>query len=353
MMSKNTNLIIGESESGKTKGLMFPEVENLIKEGKNLFVVDNKEEYYPRFKNELEKKGYKVFFINLRSPKESNGFNVLSYPYYLYGKNKDLALGLIMSFAKNICTSDNNGSDPFWENSASDYLASLITILFDKADFEEINLHSLAKIISISDSEDGITALKDYLKTLDVESPTYRLASTCAFAPTDTRGGILSVLKSLTNPFICRNELLNTLSVSDFKIEDIENNKVAIFFEGRVFSNKIANVMIEQLLAEIKRNKAEFAFIIDNANSLPKIEEINELTEYATFNKIKSFFITNSIEELKSKYAEFTFDKIANIVKINEVKDLKIDSIDNNVNYPELKVENIKVINPEFLTDKK
>ena len=42
MKTKSTNLIIGELESGKTRGIMFPEVKSLIKEEKNLFIIDNK-----------------------------------------------------------------------------------------------------------------------------------------------------------------------------------------------------------------------------------------------------------------------------------------------------------------------
>ena len=74
MKTKSTNLIIGKLESGKTRGIMFPEVKSLIKEEKNLFIIDNKEEYYPRFKNELENNGYKVWLINLRNPLKSNTF---------------------------------------------------------------------------------------------------------------------------------------------------------------------------------------------------------------------------------------------------------------------------------------
>ena len=48
MIIKNTNLIIGELESGKTRGICFPEIKKVINEEKNLFILDNKEEYYPR-----------------------------------------------------------------------------------------------------------------------------------------------------------------------------------------------------------------------------------------------------------------------------------------------------------------
>ena len=138
MKTKSTNLIIGELESGKTRGIMFPEVKSLIKEEKNLFIIDNKEEYYPRFKNELENNGYKVWVINLRNPLKSNTFNILEYPYSLYKNgNKDIAISLVTSISENICINKNSESDMFWDNSAANYLTSLILILFEKGAEDE------------------------------------------------------------------------------------------------------------------------------------------------------------------------------------------------------------------------
>ena len=44
-------------------------VEKIIGEGKNLFILDNKEEYYNKFYEDLVNNGYNVKRINLRKPK--------------------------------------------------------------------------------------------------------------------------------------------------------------------------------------------------------------------------------------------------------------------------------------------
>lgn len=345
MISKSTNLIIGELESGKTRGIMFSEMKSLIKEEKNLFIIDNKEEYYPRFKNELENNGYKVWLINLRNPLKSNTFNILEYPYSLYKNgNKDTAISLVTSIAENICINKNSESDTFWDNSAANYLTSLILILFEKGTNDEINFISLGALISMLDDSPKIEKLKDYFKTLDVISPIYRLGSPTIFAPIDTRGGILSTLKYKINSFFNREEILRTLSVKEFSINKF-NEKTAIFFEGKSELNAIANILIGQLIAVNKEQDRELALVLDDFNSLPRISEINEIIEYASFNNLESYFVSNCFEELNDMYGKYTFNKIANIININEIDNLEIDNIMNKVEYPIRYDKNIKIIN--------
>lgn len=344
MKTKSTNLIIGELESGKTRGIMFPEVKSLIKEEKNLFIIDNKEEYYPRFKNELENNGYKVWVINLRNPLKSNTFNILEYPYSLYKNgNKDIAISLVTSISENICINKNSESDMFWDNSAANYLTSLILILFEKGAEDEINFMSLGALINMLDDPLKIEKLKDYFKTLDVFSPIYRLGSPTIFAPIDTRGGILATLKFKINSFFNRQEILKTLSLKEFSINKYIE-KTAIFFEGKSGINAIANILIGQLIAINKEQDRELALILDDFNSLPKISEMKELIEYASFNNLKSYFITNCFEELIDLYGKYTFNEIANTVNISEIDNLEIDNVMNKVEYPVRQDKNIKIV---------
>ncbi len=344
MKTKNTNLIIGKVESGKTRGIMFPEVKSLIKEEKNLFIIDNKEEYYPRFKSELENNGYKVWLINLRNPLKSNTFNILEYPYSLYKNgDKDTAISLVTSIAENICINKNSDSDMFWDSSAANYLTSLILILFEKGEADEINFMSLGALINILDDNFEMERLKEYFKSLDVINPIYRLGSPTLFAPIDTRGGILSTLKYKINSFFNREEILKTLSMKEFSINKF-NEKTAIFFEGKSELNAIANILIGQLIVINKEQDRELALVLDDFNSLPNISEINELIEYASFNNLKSYFITNCFEELNSMYGKYTFCKIANTINIDEIDNLEIDKVISKVEYPTRSDKNIKII---------
>lgn len=344
MKTKNTNLIIGKLESGKTKGIMFPEVGTLIKEETNLFIIDNKEEYYPRFKQELENNGYKVWLINLRNPLKSNTFNILEYPYFLYKNgNKDTAISLVTSIAENICINKNSEFDMFWDNSSANYLTSLILILFEKGVEDEINFMSLGVLINMLDDPQKEEKLKSYFKVLDVTSPIYRLGSPTIFAPVDTRGGILSTLKFKINSFFNREEILKILSLKEFSINKF-NEKTAIFFEGKSEINAIANILIGQLIVINKEQDRKLALVLDDFNSLPKISEIKELIEYASFNNLKSYFITNCFEELIDLYGKYTLNKIANTIDIDDIDNLEIDNVINKVEYPIKQDKNIKII---------
>jgi len=52
------------------------------------------------------------------------------------------------------------------------------------------------------------------------------------------------------------------------------------------------------------------------------------------------------LEELKQKYGEFLIDKITNVIHIEEIVNLEIDSSLLSVTYPEVKDANIKLIDP-------
>lgn len=66
-------------------------------------------------------------------------------------------------------------------------------------------------------------------------------------------------------------------------------------------------------------------------NSLPKLYEIAELITYASLNHLKTYFITNCLSELNDIYGKYTFSKIANIVNLEEVTDLRIDTTNEKV----------------------
>jgi len=343
-----TNLVIGKVETGKTRGICFQAIQDAIRNDKNLFILDNKQEYYPRFKQELEEKVYTTWLINLRDPLKSNGINILKYPYLLYKSgNKDTAITLITSISHNICVSHTGD---FWENSAADYLSSLILILFDVYDLSEINFMNLELLINLMDNEINFELLKNYLSRLSVTSLIYKLGSATIFAPTDTRGGIISTLKYRINAFFNREEVLKTLSLDEIDIDNLDN-KVAIFFEGKSGLNGIANILIEQLLVANRALHNEFFLMLDNFNTLPKLSFIDELIDYHSLYNMKTYFVTNCFDELIEMYGKFKFDKIPNVINMEEIRDIEIDSTNKEILYPERKEFLLKQIDIQALSN--
>ncbi len=320
-MNKNdTNLIIGKSGVGKTKKV-FEMVEKIIGEGENLFILDNKEEYYNKFYEDLVNNGYNVKRINLREPKLSNSLNILAYPYQLYKENnKDAAIVLVLSIVENICVKKYRDEDPFWENNAAMFLASLILKLFEEQGEENVNFIELGKFIYQLDIKEEFEKLKDYFTSLDVLNPIYKMGSSTMFAPMDTRGGIIVTLKERVNKFFDRETILQVLSECDFKIEDFKE-KTALFFEGKGELNAVCNGILSEMLLFNKQNERIINLILDDFNSLPKFKEMDEIVNYAPLNKVRTLIITNCLEELESLYGTFTFKKFQNILNLEKIKE--------------------------------
>ena len=347
---KNTNFILGSVGSGKTRGLCFERIEKLIQEGSNFFIIDNKEEYYPRFQQELVERGYQVKVINFLDTSKSNGWNFLKYPYELYqNKNIDVAIWVLRGIAMALCKS-NSELDSFWENTAADFFVALVLILFKEGKENEIHFYSLARFLSYLDvdTEEHILKMREYLQKLDVNDPIYMLASSTVFSPIETRSGILSTLKTLLSSYIGFPGVMNVLSFGDLDFSKLED-KTAIFFMSHGEKKKVENLLLEQLLMYIKKNHVPFVFIFDNLNKVPTIPFIEEFTEYARQNQTVSYFITNNLEELKSKYPQYTFDNMEEVIDCDSLEYLEIDKKEYQAHYPTLEIEKYPTIDVDKL----
>lgn len=340
---KNTNLIIGEVNTYKTTGVMFNEVINSIKNGENLLILDNKNEYFGTFKSELDKNNYNKLVFNLDDAYKSNSFNPLILPYKYYNEgNKDKAVEIIKELGLEIFKTDNPYSDSFWENSAADYFMALVLILFKEGKEEEINLGSIQVMINKNDK------ITKYFDSLDVLDSIYIAGSTTVYAPSDTRGSILSVMKQRLNEFCVREMLLNNLLGNDIDLSNIKE-KTAIFIIGNEKINRLGNILIDELVNVLIDNNIKFTFFLDGLCDVPVILELNKILD----RKMKLFATVRSIEELEEKYGKYIKSKFENCVSSKDVVD-KDDLIDigNSKDYPESKVNKGVYFNIEdFIKD--
>ena len=340
---KNTNLIIGEVNTYKTTGVMFNEVINSIKNGESLLVLDNKNEYFGTFKSELDKNNYNTLVFYLDHDYKSNSFNSLMFPYKYYKEgNKDKAVEMIKELGLEIFKTDNAYSDPFWENSAADYFMALVLILFKEGKEEEINLGSIQVMINKNDK------ITKYFDSLDVLDSIYIAGSTTVYAPSDTRGSILSVMKQRLNEFCVREMLLNNLLGNDIDLSNIKE-KTAIFIIGNEKINRLGNILIDELVNVLIDNNIKFTFFLDGLCDVPVILELNKILD----RKMKLFATVRSIEELEEKYGKYIKSKFENCVSSKDVVD-KDDLIDigNSKDYPESKVNKGVYFNIEdFIKD--
>ena len=333
---KNTNLILGKIGTGKTTGVMFKEVKESINNNENLFIVDNKEEYYKTFGKELEEKGYTTYIINLNDATKSNGFNPLLLPYKYYKNgNKDKAIKLVDNFSKSLMH-DEKTMDPFWTNSAANYLTGLILILFKEGKEEEINLGSVQMMMSIADKESD--KFKEYVNRLDVISPEYTFVSPTALAPMETRGGIVSVLKMELTKYTSTENLLNMLCINEIDLDSI-NNKTAIFVIGSNEYAKLTSVVI----SEVINSNAKYTYILDNSDSFGKIVNLEDLLETAATKNEKIYIVSRNIENINKKYGKTIEDRFENIMNVEG--GISLEEVGDYNNYPQIKENNNSYFN--------
>lgn len=323
MLEKNTNLIIGKINSGKTRGILIPEVSRMIKNNENMFILDSKQEYYKTYAEELKKKGYQVKLFNLSDSTKTNGWNPLSLPYFYYKNGKkDKSIELIEKLALEIFKTDNPNSDPFWGNMASDYFTGLVLILFKEGKTEEINLGSIQMMISSEDKKiDDTTIMKKYLEKLEPIDNIYIATSSTVFAPSDTKGSILSVMKQKLNLFLMKEELLDALIIDDFKLQELQE-KIAIFVIGKSSYNILSNILINQVIEVARENKIKFSFILDNFDTLPNLLELKDFIENATYYNFKINIAVKSKEEFLERYGKFIIDRFDKVVEVSDIQDM-------------------------------
>lgn len=349
---KDTNLIIGKKNSGKTKYHLFGEVKSSIKNNENLCIFDTRDEYFRTFSKELKNNEYNVLVLNINDATKSNGYNPLQVPYELYKEGKkDQAISLVNNLAQEIFKEDGASIDPFWQNMASNYFVGLVLILFNESELEKINLGSIQVMMNQGEEKyEDITYLKKYLNNIDSINTIYTMLSPIVYAPVDTKGSIISVCKQKLNLYMYREELLNMLNTNDINIRKLKEKTAIIIIANKM--TDLVNIFIDQL---VEVSNISFTYILDNFDSLRRVLSLNELLDNATYNKNKVHVAVHNIDEFKDLHGKYIDDKFENITNLNEKPSdtSKMIECGNDSDYPSLVINKHEYLNFKSLVEEK
>lgn len=342
---KDTNLIIGKKNTGKTRYILFNELEKSLKNNENLCIFNTRDEYFKTFNQKLMDNNYKVYTINLNDVTKSNGYNPLLLPYKLYKENKiDECNDLINNIGLEIFKEDNPNVDPFWTNMASNYFVGLVLILFKEGNIDNINLGSIQVMMGLGEEKNNDkTYLQTYLEKLDIKDNIYTMLSGIVFAPYETKGSIISVAKQNLNLYLMKEQLINLLCTNEIDLSDIDNKCAFIIIADKY--KDLVNIFIDQL---ISINKT-FTYILDNLDSLKAILNLNNLLDNASYNHNKVIASVHSKDIILDKYGKYILDKFDNIIDLNE--DNNIIKMYNKVNigecdnYPSIEMKKHEYLN--------
>ena len=311
------NLVIGSTGSGKSQTCVEPLVELLIKKGESMIITDPKAELYRAASDYLRQRGYNIIVLNFRDPQNGNAWNPLTLPYQYYTEgNRDKATELLDDVASNILYDPNNKSDPFWEKSAADYFSGLSLGLFEDASIEEVNLNSISYMCNVGEDKFAAsTYIKEYFTMKGESSNTYIFASNVINAPSDTKGGILSVFRQKVRQFSSQENLSEMLAYSDFDMRDIGKQKTAVFIivhDEKTTYHGLATIFIKQcyetLIDVAQQNGGKLPyrtnFILDEFANMPPLRDVTSMVTAARSRAIRFTFIIQNFAQLKSVYGD-------------------------------------------------
>lgn len=308
------SLVIGATGSGKTQMVINPLVNILAKKGESMIISDPKGEIYEKNGEMLRELGYDVIVVNFRDPQKGSCWNPYTLPYKYYKEgNQDKANELLNDMAINIAT-DEKADDPFWTNSAADYLTGLSLGMFEDAPEDEISISTVNLMMTVGDEKVGSsTYIKEYFKMKDPASPAAINALGTINAPQETKNSIDSVLKQKIKVFAVTQNLAEMLSRSDFDMETIGERKTAVFMiiqDEKTTYHALATIFVKQcyesLIAVAQRHGGKLPvrtnFLLDEFANMPKFKDITTMITAARSRQIRMTMIIQNFAQLKQVY---------------------------------------------------
>ena len=364
VFNTHKNLIVsGDISTCKTRNVIMPLTDEMISKNQSILFLDPKEEYYRKYKDQLEEKNYNVLVINLRDFEKSNGWNPLELPYVFYKRgNVEQAIDHIEKIASTIFYEEST-QDPFWTLTASDFFVGVTLSLFEDASANEINFSSISNVMdSFNDDNDLVNS---YYNEKEKCNSYHYIAATLK-APKETKASIISVAKQKIRLYESREHLNQLLAKNTFSIDELLNNPSAIFIIARdetKYLNSIASIFIEEFYYTLIEEgfTSYYNFVLDNIDIMDYMHGLLDILSSCIPRDIKFILGTRSIDLLTEKYGDYILtlsnmietlnDEI--IVSVSQEQESDSSYLDNNPVYPVLREEEIKLFSiDKFLTKK-
>ena len=312
------SLIIGATGSGKTQGIVFPQVHSLAKARETMIITDPKGEIYENTSLMLRERGYQIVLLNFRDPQNGSAWNPMTLPYKLYkAGNHDKAIELLDDLALNILYDETNkNADPFWEKTSADYFSGVALGLFEDAKPDEININSISLATTTGEEKfGGSTYIKEYFNAKNPASAAAINASSTIMAPSETKGSILSVFKQKVKLFASRENLSEMLSYSDVNLESIGERPTAVFIvvqDEKKTYHSLVTILLKQiyetLITVAQRHGGKLPvrtnFILDEFANMPPLKDVTTMITAARSRRIRFTMIIQNFAQLDSVYGK-------------------------------------------------
>ncbi len=157
----SNDLIIGSAGSCKTGSIVYTQLKTL--DDSSLIVADSKNMLHRMFKDELERKGYKVRVLDFVNPENSCVYNPLDY----IRKNSDGSYNEIdiMKVSRSLIPDKMDGHDPFWAISGRAVLEFFISYTLSALPEEDHNMYTVSRLYRAFTRDMGEAAFIDWIES--------------------------------------------------------------------------------------------------------------------------------------------------------------------------------------------
>jgi len=315
--SDTHTIIFGSTGSKKTRLFGLPLINILAMAGESFIATDPKGELLNRTSGLVAAKGYKIIVLNFRDFKQSDYWNPIMLPYFLYHSGKtDEAISLINDFITALAEPQKKtANDVYFIDLACSQILANMLFFIETASPEEANIYNFTNFFVKKSSPEETEKLSKFAADGSIASINYKSILTNKSAD-KTFANVSACVSVMLNPFIIRKSLCQVLSRSSFDIRNIGKTKTAIYIivpDEKTTLHFLVSTFIKQtyeaLINEAQQqgnNKlpVRLNFVLDEFCNIPAIPDMASMISAARSRNMRFFLIAQSLWQLNQKYKE-------------------------------------------------
>jgi len=315
--SDTHTIIFGSTGSKKTRLFGLPLINILAMAGESFIATDPKSELYNKTSGLVAAKGYKTIVLNFRDLKQSDYWNPIMMPYFLYHTGRiDEAISLINDFITSIAEPQRkNTKDSYFIELACSQILAMLLFFIETASPAEVNILNFTNFFAKNSTPDATEKLSGYSMDGSIASINFKGILTNKTAER-TFANVSSCVSAMLNPFIVRKSLCQVLSQHSFDIRDIGKTKTAIYIivpDEKTTLHFLVTIFIKQtyeaLISEAQQQEnkklpVRVNFVLDEFCNIPVIPDMASMITAARSRNMRFFLMVQSHWQLFQKYGD-------------------------------------------------
>ena len=307
----NNVLVVGASGTGKTRGIVIP---NILMASGSYVITDPKGNLYKKYGQYLKDRGYDIKLLDFSNPAVSNHYNFFEY---INSSQDILKIANMLIYQKK----DGGHYDPFWDESGQLLLQALIAYLMEAEHPRDRTLHNLLELLTLcqvgEDSVDRKNALDMMfaaLKRKNQNSYAVKYYEMFRLSPARTLRSILITVAAKIGRFDTP-ETKKMMAYDDIDISSIGKKKTAVFVvvsDTDRSMDGLVNIFFTQAMNELcryadnecpdNRLPVRVRFIMDDFATNCKIEEFPRMISSIRSRGISTMLMIQSEGQLTESY---------------------------------------------------